>query len=63
MSHEEKKLGYFPLYWLLNRDPYNGLLLEKLELAVVLDVFFFVFFPIPLKNHPGPLFGGSSQDL
>ena len=25
MSHE-KKPSYFPLYWLVNRDPYNGLL-------------------------------------
>ena len=24
MSHE-KKTSYFPLYWLINRDPYNGL--------------------------------------
>ena len=23
MSHE-KKNSYFPLYWLVNRDPYNG---------------------------------------
>ncbi len=32
MSHEKnrheprKKPSYFPLYWLVNRDPYNGLL-------------------------------------
>ena len=25
MSHE-KKPSYFPLYWLVDRDPYNGLL-------------------------------------
>ncbi len=25
LSHE-KKTSYFPLYWLVNRDPYNGLL-------------------------------------
>ena len=26
-SHEpRKKPSYFPLYWLVNRDPYNGLL-------------------------------------
>ena len=24
VSHE-KKPSYFPLYWLINRDPYNGL--------------------------------------
>ena len=25
-SEPRKKPSYFPLYWLLNRDPYNGLL-------------------------------------
>ena len=25
MSHE-KESSHFPLYWLVNRDPYNGLL-------------------------------------
>ena len=25
LSHE-KKPSYFPLYWLVNRDPYSGLL-------------------------------------
>ena len=25
LSHE-KKPSYFPLYWVVNRDPYNGLL-------------------------------------
>ena len=25
LSHE-KKNSYFPLYWMVNRDPYNGLL-------------------------------------
>ena len=25
MSYE-KKTSYFPLYWMVNRDPYNGLL-------------------------------------
>ena len=23
---QQKKPSYFPLYWLVNRDPYNGLL-------------------------------------
>ena len=28
MSHEKKTsfISFFPLYWLVNRDPYNGLL-------------------------------------
>ena len=27
LSYEpRKKASYFPLYWLVNRDPYNGLL-------------------------------------
>ena len=25
-SEPRKKPSYFPLYWLVNRDPYNGLL-------------------------------------
>ena len=25
-SEQRKKPSYFPLYWLVNRDPYNGLL-------------------------------------
>ena len=26
---QEKKTYYFPLYWLFNRDPYNGLLYPR----------------------------------
>ena len=26
LENTEKKTSYFPLYWLVNRDPYNGLL-------------------------------------
>ena len=26
LSHEKKQTSYFPLYWMVNRDPYNGLL-------------------------------------
>ena len=25
-SHEKKNNSYFPLYWMVNRDPYNGYL-------------------------------------
>ena len=25
-SNEKQTLGYFPLHWLFDRDPYNGLL-------------------------------------
>ena len=25
-NEPRKKTNYFPLYWLVNRDPYNGLL-------------------------------------
>ena len=26
INEPRKKPSYFPLYWLVNRDPYNGLL-------------------------------------
>ena len=44
MSHE-KNPYYFPLYWLVNRDPYNGLLQSLYNWVV--------FHPLYTLNNQG----------
>ena len=60
-----KNTSYFPLYWLFNRDPYNGLLqspynwvvCHPLILYTLNDMFFFiaqgVFGDMPNQRHAG----------
>ena len=49
MSHGlRKKPSYFPLYWLVNSDPYNGLLKSPYTWVV--------FHPLYNRNNQGPFF-------